>query len=503
MEFTKIKLEILSPVHIGTGEALDPFSYVIKDEGNGPYLYSIDLPAWVEDHPNPEELAQRFSSNTMAAVRSFISENLDTALYSRSSARIVSKEIYDEYRKKLNDQHNQLKISPALKNSYSCALLIPGSSIKGAIRTAVIDYLDRAYKMDLKGLTQKDGRYGKEYTKKLEEVLGKIGDNDFKNLKVGDFEACRDDSYFVTAKEMSRNPNKESNTPKDPCEVTASRLIQGNSIALCGKIGIGAVHKRDHAVFSVNRNREKWNFEELMRLCNEFYGVRYRKEREKFYALSHFQRTADALKSIDDAVLNPKPGEMVLRIGHYSHVECMTITDNDPETRLVKGKKMPFGTTRTLAEGIYPFGWVKLSICSDEEYARYLAEKKDHDSAVVRRYAENRNSVLEKKESQQREREEKERLKREVEELEAKRTAELAAMSDEDRALFLLARNELQEHEVVKIFDRLSSLGVEEQRKCAAALKAYWQKESKWSKKDCSKKQWEKVQKIKGILGEG
>jgi len=195
------------------------------------------------------------------------------------------------------------------------------------------------YNLDLKGLTQKDGRYGKEYIKKLEEVLGKIGENDFKNLKVGDFEAYRDDSYFVTAREMSRNPKKENNTPKAPCEVTASRLMQGKPVTLCGKIAIGAANKKDDAVLSVNRNRDNWKLEELMSLCNEFYGVRYRKEREKFYALPHFQQTAEVLKAIDEVVLNPQPGEMVLRIGHYSHVECMTITQNEPDTPVEKGKK--------------------------------------------------------------------------------------------------------------------------------------------------------------------
>lgn len=222
MEFRKIKLEILSPVHIGTGEALDPFSYVIKDEGRGPCLYFVDLPAWVEDHPDPEGLAQLFSNSPMAAVRSFISETLDTALYSRASAQIASRVIFDEYRKKLNDQHNQLKISPALKNSYSCALLIPGSSIKGAIRTAVIDYLDRRHKLGLKQASMNDDRARRErrrsyeYEDRLKTVFGSIGENAFKNLKVGDFEAYRDDSYFVTAKEISRSPKKESNTPKDP-----------------------------------------------------------------------------------------------------------------------------------------------------------------------------------------------------------------------------------------------------------------------------------------------
>ncbi len=498
MEFKKIKLEILSPVHIGTGETLDPFSYVIRNDENGPSLHYIDLSAWVEDHPDPAGLAQSFSKSTVAAVRSFVSENIDTAVYTQSSARVISREIYDEYRERLRDPNNQLKISPALKNAYNRALIIPGSSIKGAIRTAVIDYLDCRYKLDLKNLAKEGGRY----ENKLGEVLGKIGDNDFKNLKIGDFEAFRDDSYFVSAKEISRN-SKKNNTPKDPCEVTPSRLLQGKPVTIYGKVGIGAINLKGNNRLSVNRNRDSWDLEGLMCLCTEFYRVRYRQEKEKFYTLPHFEQTAEALKAIDEAVLNTKPGEMVLRIGHYSHVECMTITDNEPYTRIVKGKQMPFGTTRTLAQGIYPFGWVKLSVCSDEEYARYFDEKRAHDSSVEAAYAAKRQSVQDARKVQHRELLARENQKREAEELKAKRKAELDAMTYEERALFLLRRNELLEHEVIQLFHKLDDMTPDMQKECAATLKAFWQKEGKWGKKGCSRKQWEKVQKVKNILGEG
>ena len=35
----------------------------------------------------------------------------------------------------------------------------------------------------------------------------------------------------------------------------------------------------------------------------------------------------------------------------------------------------------------------------------------------------------------------------------------------------------------------------------SGALKKYWQDHDKWKKKKCSKKQWEKVQKVKDTLG--
>lgn len=103
--------------------------------------------------------------------------------------------------------------------------------------------------------------------------------------------------------------------------------------------------------------------------------MRGQTEKKTFYGLPHFAKTARALEAVEKAILDVPPGTFLLRIGHYSHVECMTITDNMPETRMQKGRLLPFGTTRTLADGIYPFGWIRLVPCSDDEYNELLGQR--------------------------------------------------------------------------------------------------------------------------------
>ena len=49
------------------------------------------------------------------------------------------------------------------------------------------------------------------------------------------------------------------------------------------------------------------------------------------------------------------------------------------------------------------------------------------------------------------------------------------------------------------MFDAFSD---ENKKKLALALKTYWEDHEKWEKKKCTKKQWNKVQKVKEILGE-
>ncbi len=55
---------------------------------------------------------------------------------------------------------------------------------------------------------------------------------------------------------------------------------------------------------------------------------------------------------------------------------------------------------------------------------------------------------------------------------------------------------------MVEIYNRTNEFSTENQIRLAQALKEYWQARVKWKKKDCSKKQWIKVQKVKSILGE-
>ena len=60
----------------------------------------------------------------------------------------------------------------------------------------------------------------------------------------------------------------------------------------------------------------------------------------------------------------------------------------------------------------------------------------------------------------------------------------------------------INENKVVEIYNRIDAFSKEAKRALAEALKEYWTANGKWKKKDCSRKQRIKVQKIKSILGE-
>lgn len=75
-------------------------------------------------------------------------------------------------------------------------------------------------------------------------------------------------------------------------------------------------------------------------------------------------------------------------------------------------------------------------------------------------------------------------------------------MSPEERDLAALTDPEIYEQQIFDIFGRIDGFSDENKRRAAISIKTHWEKRGRWNKKDCSKKQWAKVQKIKGIIDE-
>lgn len=405
------KVEILSPVHIGSGDTVDPFHYLIDGKQ---VCHFIDPGAWAADHPDPEALARQFSSGNIAEMRASMAAQIDPTAYAERSCRVVSEKIINDYESHLNaaESRNQLLISPNLIAGGGGPLL-PGSSLKGAIRTAVIDWLDRK-----KQLRLKEG-HSKEQRDKLERVFGSIRENSFQALKIADCEAVCDSSLIVEARELRRNPEKEV-TPKASCEILASRLLgeEGDHI-LATRIVLGRSYEADACLVLKTGDRLDWT--KLCELVNSYSAERYQQEKNKFWDLEHFAQTRESLTKIETLILNPPAGSMVFKTGHYSQVEYVTVKSNRPQTRKAKdGGNLPHGTTRTLADGIYPFGWVLLTPCPEAEYI-HLQQQRDQRNHELRQKRENqrehyRQAVAVQREEVLRQREHKERQQREREE---------------------------------------------------------------------------------------
>lgn len=105
-----------------------------------------------------------------------------------------------------------------------------------------------------------------------------------------------------------------------------------------------------------------------------------------------------------------------------------------------------------------------------------------------------------------RQKHEMERARRAEERRDAEERARLEAMSPSQKLLYqiqqLTESTADQAASKAELYRELWNLPVEEQREVAMALKSYWQRTGEWSAKKASKKQLEKVNRLREIVGE-
>lgn len=504
--FIPFRLEVLTPVHIGSGTTLSPLEYVIRREGKTCTLHRIDLQSWLMEHASDESVQNIIAGGDISRIRRMLDEKVDASACSLSQSPVKDATLADELQKAFGGEQTGTSprkdktgdVAAALRNPLDQCLYIPGSSLKGAISTPLIDHLDKSPTL-LKEALQREGSRGVQG--RLTEMFGSISNHAMQALKVSDVPAPFSACAIFRSKEQSRTPGKKG-TPKPPCEA----VVPGCD-GMWGRFMLDSAGTEP--AITLPRGK-KVTFPELVRLCNNFYRTRFREELDNFYALPHFREVRAALRDVEAVVTALKDDAMLLRVGHYCHVECVTVKEHLPATKKGKnGHPLPFGTTRTLADGRLPFGWILLHFCSMEEYEegmrqaeekrrsflavqekrrqalRLAAEEKAAMAARVAREKEERRLAAERKAAEERQKQE---------EL-ARRMAELSP--EEARLLKLEA--EPSEALSMEIFNEMKTWSPELQHRAALALQAYWSALGKWEGRQ-SKKQEAKIKAVKALL---
>ncbi|MBF0239520.1 MAG: hypothetical protein HQM12_17595 [SAR324 cluster bacterium] len=516
-QYFPLKLSILTPVSVGNGETIDAMKYTIVEQDGKHYLHYLDLEHLLSHHPKAVELTKLLEQGRYEGIRKVIHELATQSIDDYSTGhRLVQDSIAKKFNSEINSANspNQLLIDEALKNPLTQRLLVPGSSIKGAIRTAIIDHLDIEKKL---GLNRGDF---KEFSRNLENLLGRVGDNAFQALKIGDFEAALNEGVVMRAEEIKKNPDKQA-TPKNNREMTLSALTTGKIYNLFSSASLGTPRSRESKQkLYINSQKSGFDWTQICEITTAFYKKRFEDEFEKFYQLPHLNETAEKLRSVRAMIhaIKPDNGEMLIRIGHYSHIECMSITNNRPQVRKSKDNKpMGPGTTRTLADGLYPFGWVILSMASDENLEHYrktldqewnaFLQEREHKKLMILKAREQAELERKQKEEQRLKREQEEREQQEQTRLEAERQVQIELERRQKlgwvgRYLEDVQQEKIKPNEIVTFMESADLLPPHEtssepsdfslKQKLAQDIVAYWEKSwgkemETWRKKDIQK----------------
>lgn len=360
----ELQIEPLTGVHIGTGNELTLFDYAVKkisssgNEKNIYLKYSSDsiLDRLIQEG-NKDALAEFEAASRaqdMKKLRTFFHEHLNVR-FDLEYPCDITESFYRAYQK--NKEKDPVENAAVVLQMYRPAgskkPVIPGSSLKGAIRTAVLNYLLK--------------KTGQRELLKLDNAKN----DPFRALHIADavFEA-KNTQLVGQLQNIAPGRDKEL-TPTGmqiQAEIIRGTLIGGKAAAFTetavdAPLQDAVVPPKDKTDTQFDF-KHKLSMEEIADACNYFFMAEFDGEYEKFYSEA-VESTAiiTKLKSELEKASNTE-NCFVVRVGRWSQVEFVTFQGSlrKPRVPIRNGKSNGYGGTRTVFDydGEYvPLGWCK------------------------------------------------------------------------------------------------------------------------------------------------
>ncbi len=379
----KLKFEPITCIHIGTGNKLTMLDYKLGKSSSGCHLYakfSSDriLKRISTDAQKSAQFEQASLSGNMKVLQNFFQENCKINEDAEYFCEIT-KEFYELYSKNRGkDPYDNATMVEQMYRSGSANPVIPGSSIKGAIRTAVLNeslsnISDSSYNDFQDELEQCESDFDKT---RLESKMQKKLLGNYRDAKNDPFRAIEiSDCIFPPKNTQVVGVLKTLSSDKNSGElfISNSMQIQAEAIkgSLAGNLDYGTLSFRINTDLQNEQNAvsQKLCKDDIIRCCNYFYWREFKNEYDNFYkdAVDKCDLILELRKELES--IKTHDNQFMIRLGHWSQVEFVTFEENlrSPKTRAINGKKLPSGTTRTVFnyDGQYlPLGWCK---CTMEE----------------------------------------------------------------------------------------------------------------------------------------
>jgi CRISPR-associated protein Csm5 len=482
----RLHITPLSPVHIGTAESYEPTNYVIEDG----VLHEFDTGGVVDAlaakgregllsianrKPDADMIKalQRFFHERREALKPWAVNRIPVL---PGVAKLYAKNIGQTAQREGDGGQvlNRLEIDRCAYNPITRQPVLFGSSLKGAMRTALLDKVN-------------DGRHAQE-NKGLHEFQGRLlkyRDQDRRNMKLeldplrlvqlSDAAWSSSDKLPAAQVHLAVNRKKAPVVDKNTGQL---RKPMGDNLyqilecapgwryrAFNGQVNLQRVkHLRRQSEFPDQEFH--WSIKAIARACNDFYWGIFTSEIKQMSARGYLDNAwgQTALQVFSSAKDKIQRGEVfLLRVGRHSGAESVTLRGvrnirimegRDPQTGRQRSSNADAVKTLCLAadtkdqqSGLLPFGWLLVEVhpldapeqdwpelkalCEPHlQQARAFAARLEQEAeklANARAQAEQRR--LEEAEQARKKAEEEARVAREA----AENQARLAAMSENMR----------------------------------------------------------------------
>lgn len=357
----KVYIRLLSPLHVGTGEVYEPTNFFIHAEKK--YMGVIEfekLCSYLTKHEVDKfiELCKDGSLKSIIKLYSLIDDFCLKLLNGNKKDFLIRKipvssyfvkhyqkvkDLQYEINQEVIKEFNKFTISRTAFSPNEKHPIIPGSSIKGSIRTAVLNM----WKGKAKGRSCKDYFTGKTYDSiQLEsEILSyhktKLNRDPFRFIKLSDFKPLKRAQTKIT---YAVNIKKDGGKGRGP--------LQMLEVIEPGAVFEGLISIVDGSKITLKTIQEAL----------------------KFFYVKETQRENSTLKVLGAEQIQFSPNAFPIRIGRHSGAECVTV-EGFRCIRIRQGKRrsvfLDHSTTIWLAsdnpryerfqlKSLQPFGWAEL-----------------------------------------------------------------------------------------------------------------------------------------------
>lgn len=357
-----VKIQAITPFHIGSGELHDPMNLIIK--GNTAYyLKQLEYIRYLMKRNKPE-LETKLALSDIKQIHRYFADCFDPAqedCYSFSYS--VSERIAANYRRKMENIRAEGQIRAFIRSGLSMEPIIPGSSLKGAIRTAILSHwIKDVPRYNLKNADQDDRNLqAKILGYQNNNGFPDIPSDPFKALKIGD--APWSNSWISIFEVAVTAPPAAAKTPPRPDPFRNPRpkpIAKAESLPVLMELGRtmsgAAITHTELDIIVIDPKLKGINklipegpekLEPMLKLVNDYYRNQLEKE-ESIY--SRFKGNAEKhynmIKSHFPAL---KYNQCMIKLGmgtgqNYCSYQAM---NHNPKTRKLVGE--------------IPLGWMKLS----------------------------------------------------------------------------------------------------------------------------------------------
>lgn len=324
----KVKLETLSSVHVGSGDKKVLGIDFLYSPKRIYFLDTLRIGEAIDITANPK-IATEWSKSVLDGKQEefFIDHNVDYRKLSRSVVNYV-----DEF------SDRAPSISMMMRDGRGIAY-IPGSSIKGAIRTAIFAQMAEN---ELKSVKYKPQQ---EVVKWAKDFFGGINADPFRFLRVGDVFFENASMAVINTVQIKKKPSRPRQSSIDTIKQYSEVLLLDNSSSFSIDIdneGLANAIKENVIMRNVPQFKDVTT---LFKAVNKYTQHLVQSEMGMWNGIDGAKSMYDFLDFIDGEIESCNSDECILRIGNGSGkrfitggiLEKMTFDHNAvPKTRRIE-----------------------------------------------------------------------------------------------------------------------------------------------------------------------